>query len=145
MIYDLFVSFGIPVSICVVLPVLIIWLLTRSRKHMMDKKVEFMIKCVENGVEVDPNIFENGKRQSAGLKKALLNRLAAGVICVIAGAAIMVISFISDMEWIYGPLTAAFVILAVGVGMLVWYFVGVKFLKEEINAEQEINVKQMQQ
>lgn len=133
--YDLIISFGIPVSICVVLPVLIVWLVLRFRKHTIDKKVELLSKCIENGIEIDPGILANTRMKNGSTRKSLLNKLATAIIFLISGLAILVISIINDMTMVYGPMTASIIILSVGLGMLAWYLTGVKFLKNEMEKE----------
>lgn len=133
--YDLIISFGIPVSICVVLPVLIVWLVLRFRKHTIDKKVELLSKCIENGIEIDPGILANTRMKNGSTRKSLLNKLATAIIFLISGLAILVISIVNDMTMVYGPMTASIIILSVGLGMLAWYLTGVKFLKNEMKKE----------
>lgn len=133
--YDLIISFGIPVSICVVLPVLIVWLVLRFRKHTIDKKVELLSKCIENGIEIDPGILANARMKNGSTRKSLLNKLATAIIFLISGLAILVISIVNDMTMVYGPMTASIIILSVGLGMLAWYLTGVKFLKNEMEKE----------
>lgn len=133
--YDLIISFGIPVSICVVLPVLIVWLVLRFRKHTIDKKVELLSKCIENGIEIDPGILANARMKNSSTRKSLLNKLATAIIFLISGLAILVISIVNDMTMVYGPMTASIIILSVGLGMLAWYLTGVKFLKNEMEKE----------
>lgn len=133
--YDLIISFGIPVSICVVLPVLIVWLVLRFRKHTIDKKVELLSKCIENGIEIDPGILANTRMKNGSTRKSLLNKLATAIIFLISGLAILVISIVNDMTMVYGPMTASIIILSVGLGMLAWYLTGVKFLKNEMEKE----------
>ena len=48
----------IPISICVVLPLIIIALVLRNRRHEVDKKTELMMKAVENGATLDPAFFQ---------------------------------------------------------------------------------------
>lgn len=133
--YDLIISFGIPVSICVVLPVLIVWLVLRFRKHTIDKKVELLSKCIENGIEIDPGILANTRMKNGSTRRSLLNKLATAIIFLISGLAILVISIVNDMTMVYGPMTASIIILSVGLGMLAWYLTGVKFLKNEMEKE----------
>ena len=40
-------------GICVILPVLIVWLVLRSRKHEVDRKTEVVLKAMEAGIPID--------------------------------------------------------------------------------------------
>ena len=53
----------IPLGICVVLPVMIVWLVNRTRQNETNRKTEIMLKAIEAGatlVRVGSKIF--GKR-----------------------------------------------------------------------------------
>lgn len=39
----------LPIFICVVLPVMIVWLVTRAKQNETNKKAEIMLKAIENG------------------------------------------------------------------------------------------------
>ena len=41
----------VPIFICVILPIAIVWLVVRARKHEMDKKTEIMLKAIEAGAK----------------------------------------------------------------------------------------------
>ena len=62
---------------CVALPIVIVWLVVRARTQKMNRKMDILMKAVENGQQVDPALLVTaevggGKYQ---LKKNLLNRL----------------------------------------------------------------------
>ena len=42
----------IPITIVVLLPVLVVWLVMRTRQHEVDKKTEILMKAIENGAEL---------------------------------------------------------------------------------------------
>ena len=60
-------------GVCVVLPVLIVWLVLRSRKHQIDRKTEIVMKAIEAGVPVDENFFKSPKKEK-NLKKFIKKR-----------------------------------------------------------------------
>lgn len=43
----------LPLGVSVVLPVLIVWLVTRARQNEINKKTEIMLKAIESGVAMD--------------------------------------------------------------------------------------------
>ena len=51
----------VPIFICVVLPVTIVWLITRARQNETNRKTEVMLKAIEAGATVDANLFKNSK------------------------------------------------------------------------------------
>ena len=54
----------LPIGVCVVLPVTIVWLIMRTRQNETNRKAEIMLKAIEAGVAVDPNLFKEEKRYS---------------------------------------------------------------------------------
>ena len=74
----------IPISICVVLPLIIIALVLRNRRHEVDKNTELMLKAVENGTTLDPAFFQgNGRKKT--VKEMLMGWLKAGCITTALG------------------------------------------------------------
>ena len=63
----------IPISICVVLPALIVWLIGRVKQNETNRKAEIMLKALDNGAKIDTDFF---KSQSASrtIKERLLGR-----------------------------------------------------------------------
>ena len=47
----------VPIGICVVLPVMLVWLVTRVRRNEIDKKTEVMLKAIESGATIDSDLF----------------------------------------------------------------------------------------
>lgn len=133
------IALSIPIAICVVLPVMVVWLTTRSKNHLIDKKTEVLLKAIENGQEVDPELFAEPKANRKGsTKKLLLNRLQNGVLFSILGI-FLILSVLFDCTIMTNEIQVfiAGASLAVGVACFVAYFVGRKMLAAEIQAEEE--------
>ena len=137
----------IPLFVCVVLPIAIVWLVVSSRKHEMDKKTELMLKAIESGAQIDPEFFKpKEKEKSRGrLKQDLLDKLTGACITTFMGIAFLAFG-IADMYvptlskglWFMevSPLAGA-ILLAVGIGLFISYFMGKKMLAKEIEAEEK--------
>ena len=39
----------IPISVCVVLPVMVVWLVNRTRQNEINRKADIMLKAIESG------------------------------------------------------------------------------------------------
>ena len=135
---DFFVAFLLPVCIVVVLPVAIVLIISFNTKAKYEKKFSFLEKCVENGVEINPDlIVDQGKKalsSKATLKTMLLNRLAGGVSFLLIGIGLFISSVTFYTKDLFLPGIA---LIAVGIGLLVWYFIGKKMLAEDIKDEKE--------
>ena len=136
---DFFVEFLLPVFVVVILPISIVLIVNLTNKSRYNKKYSFLEKCVENGVEIDPDLLADGRKESlssrATLKTKLLNRLTAGIILTLAGIGLLIWNLIADVD---DSLTfVSIALIAVGIGLLIWYFVGKKLLAEDIKDEEE--------
>ena len=48
----------ISLGICLAMPVLIVWLISRMRQNETNRKAEIMLKAIDNGVTVDTELFK---------------------------------------------------------------------------------------
>ena len=130
----------VPVAVCVVLPVMVVWLVFRSRNHIVDRKAEVLLKAIENGQDIDPEMFasddrsKRSDRSRRSLKMNLLGRLQTGIILVIMGAGLVACAMvIPDKTSLF---IIACILLAIGIGFFVSFFVGRKWMEAEIKAEE---------
>ena len=133
----------IPLGICVVLPVMIVWLVMRTRQHETDKKTEIMLKAIEAGTTVDAEFFKSTQKGQKTIKERLLSRLAAGSISSLIGVALLVLAliFVNSYGWDFNatpaPLLAIVggILLATGLALFVVFFAGKKMMAREMEAE----------
>ncbi len=127
----------IPIGICVVLPLIIIALVLRNRRHEVDKKTELMMKAIENGTTLDPSFFQ---QTSCCRMKTVKDKLMGWLLaaCITSGigllsCASMLAAFIprwSDLMRSPGPgpiisvLSISGVLIAVGIAFFIVYFIG---------------------
>ena len=121
----------IPISICVVLPLIIIALVLRSRRHEVDKNTELMLKAVESGTTLDPAFFQGYGRKKT-VKEMLMGWLKAG--CITTALGIMTggvlgyaLSLGNHLE--KNPEDALLLIfpaalIAIGISFFIVYFIG---------------------
>lgn len=126
------------IAICVVLPIMIVWLVTQARRHEIDKKSEIMIKAIEAGTPIDVNLLK-APQKARTVKQVLLKRLTGASITSLMGTAFLCLGyFITDTIGLNEILPFfGFVLLSVGIGLFISYFVGRKFLAKEIEAEEK--------
>lgn len=137
-------SLLIPLGVCVVLPVLIIWLNSRVRLNETNKRAEVMLKALEAGKEIDPELLKGAKRPLT-LKEKLLRRLTWACIISLSGVTMLVMGIITSnaSSWQLSespaPLAvyAGGLLLAIGLSLLAVYFVGKKMLAKEIAAQEQ--------
>ncbi len=128
----------LPILICVVLPVTIVWLALRARQHAIDKKAEIMLKAIESGATIDPNLLKPQTEQKS-LKEKLLARLTGACVTSLLGTAFLIGSLVLDWDITFVPIQTSLlggILLAVGIALFVSYFAGKNMLAKEIEAEE---------
>lgn len=133
----------ISLGICVALPVLIVWLIGRVRQNEVNRKAEIMLKAIEAGAEINPDLLQREKKPKS-LKERLLTRLTAGIVCTLIGITILVTGLVTPLqEGFDGPRTLlpflvdtpGMIFISVGIGLFVYYFAGKKMLAKELGEE----------
>lgn len=134
------VALLIPICICVVLPVMVVWLVTRARIKKNEQKMAVLVKAIENGVEVDPELLVSETESSRNTKMKLIKKLTTGIVCSLIGIALLVCPSLEAFEGVAG-LEMLYVIggalVAIGVAYIVTFFVGKRYLAPEIEAEEK--------
>lgn len=137
-------TFGIevivPIFICVVLPVMIVWLVMRAKKNETDRKAEIMLKAIESGAAIDPDFFKPQKTDQRTLKEKLLGRLTGACVTSLLGIVFLVGGIGFGWKLNLGALPSlpllGGILLAVGIALFVVFFVSRKMLAREIEAEE---------
>ena len=135
-----------PLGICVVLPVMIVWLVMRTRQNETNKKTEIMLKAIESGATVDTEFFKSQQRGQKTIKERLLSRLTGGSIFSLIGVVLLVLAIVfansyAPNGWNFGSSPApAFAIiggisLATGLALFAVFFVSKKMMAREMEAE----------
>lgn len=121
-----------------VLPIIIIWLVTRKQINETNKRTEIIMSALEKNRDV--NVAEwldklAPDNKGKLMKEKLMTKLTWGIICLILGIGTIIyracFSLVSPMPTFLG----GGALLAVGIALLVSFFFGKKFLAKEIEAE----------
>lgn len=135
-----------PLGVCVVLPVMIVWLVMRTRQNETNKKTEILLKAIESGATVDTEFFKSQQREQKTIKERLLSRLTWGSISSLIGVVLLVLAIVfansyAPDGWNFGssPAPTFAVIggisLAIGLALFAVFFVGKKIMAREMEAE----------
>lgn len=127
------VQTAVPLGLLVVLPIIIVWIVYKSRINRDNKNTEIILKAVESNPNVDVDkLIASMQRQVKTPQQILQLRLLRGCIFSLIGIAIgglvlaMALGGGCDYEDIYELLAIAAVSLAVGISYLIVYFVSRK-------------------
>ena len=129
-------------GVCVVLPVLIVWMVLRARKHQIDRKTEIVMKAIDAGIPVDESFFKSPKKVK-GTKKELLERLTGACVTTFLGIAFLTLSICgknlpgADVSDYVDLVLPGGILLAIGIALFIAYFIGRKMLAPDVEAEEK--------
>lgn len=134
-----------PLGICVVLPVMIVWLVMRTRQNETNRKTEIMLKAIESGVTVNADLFKQ-RHETMTIKERLLKLLSSASVVSLIGVAILVICICmvtKNGNTMHGDAIAVLtvfmivggILLAIGLALFIVFFAGRKMLAKEMEAE----------
>ena len=142
--FELLCDVMVPIGICVILPVSIVMLYLRARKHETNKRTEILLAAIEKNAEIDVEDFlAKLAPPKKSIKQMLLTKLMWGSIITAIGAGAMGYTIYADVmgEMRVGILQNCYLfsapILLVGVAILIVFFVSKKILAKELQAEEE--------
>ena len=130
----------LPIFVVVVLPVMVVWLVTRARLKKNEQKMAVLVKAIENGVDIDPALLVSETEGGRNTKMKLVRKLTTGVICAIIGLAVLICTQLDAFEGVAGIemlYIIGGVLIAVGAAYILAFLVGRKYLAPEIEAEEK--------
>jgi len=130
----------LPIFVMVVLPVMVVWLVTRARLKKNEQKMAVLVKAIENGVDIDPALLVSETEGGSNTKMKLVRKLTTGVICAIIGLAVLICTQLDAFDGVAGIemlYIIGGVLIAVGAAYILAFFVGRKYLAPEIEAEEK--------
>ena len=134
----------IPLCICVVLPVLIVWIIGKVKQNETNRKAEIMLKALDNGSKIDADFFRS-RSGSKTIKERLLGRLTGACVTSLIGVAFISVGIFLQHLPDWDPSVEAVIftyliggiLIAVGVSLFIVYFSGKKMLAKEMEAEEK--------
>lgn len=134
----------VPIAICVVLPIAIVWMTTRARIKRDNLRKEIILAAMEKNSDIDiEEMTKKLNRPKKLLKEKLIMRLLCGsmfvgfgILTYVALAVYMCI-FGQDTNMFIGLSFVAVPSLAVGIAFLINFFVGRNMLAKEMEAERD--------
>ncbi|MBR4402113.1 MAG: hypothetical protein IKT29_01115 [Flavobacteriales bacterium] len=126
----------VPIGICVVLPIMIVWLVMRAKINETNKRTEILRIAIEKNTDIDiAEFIKKMNPPQKTLKEKLLNRLLCGVLFTVLGIGALFFGLISYCDVGPSAYIPSILFFPLGIAYLINYFVGKKMLKKEIEAE----------
>ena len=125
----------IPIVVSGIMPIAVVALIAWAYAKRSEHRMNVMIKAIENGAELDQNAIMGLKSKVKSTRKELVSRLGSGVMLTLMGLMFILAAAFglsSFPSWGYYP---GFPLLAAGIGLLVSFLYGRKYLKSQIEAE----------
>lgn len=142
-IMGIFMIIIIVIGCCVVLPLLIVWMTNKRKRHEIDKKTEILKTLLEKNPDIDPvevmnklNMSQDSSKKS--LKQSLLEKLLNGCICMLVGLVIF-LTHHYGMIFLGSKaigIVGGGILTAVGVAFIIYYCVSKNVLRNELEAEE---------
>ena len=142
----------VPIACGCVLPIVIIWLGVRQKMNESKNRTQIVLAAIEKNPNLDiEELMARISPKKKLLKEKLLSKLQIGYITTFLGIGFLIYSIYSDyvggmdsndLRMLY---LAGAILLGVGVAFLISYSKGKKMLAKEIEAEQKMLEKGINQ
>ena len=138
-----------------VLPIMAIWFVTRMKSNESKDRTKIVLTAIEKNPDMDlEELMKKMTPQRKSLKERMLSRMMWGTIITFIGACFtgfgiyghhafnpfkngdVDATLISTYGWANNGLYIGVILLAVGIALLLYYFIGKKVLAKEIEAEE---------
>ena len=128
------------IGICVVLPIIVVFMNNRTAQNETNKKTEVLLKSIEAGAKIDSEYFKPQLKEKT-LKEKLLGKLTAACVVTAIGLAFciatLIIANIGGGSYFIEFILIGSVVLAIGIALFISYFISKNMLAKEIEAEEE--------
>lgn len=142
----------IPISICAILPIIIVWLYLKNKSNETNRRAEIMKLAIENNTQQTDlsGLLNSLNSKQKGVKERLLTRLMWGGISTAIGLGILAATYWTDNQnrvayGHYAPSQEEYfaggIFLLVGIAIIITFFISKHMLKQEIEAEEKANGK----
>lgn len=134
MVEDVVIGFGLPLFICVVLPITIVLILSKVKMNSDNKRAEIIMKALESNADVNADKLVGSLHQSQMSERDMQNRrLLRGCIFLLLGLVSMIAGVVFAVK---GESTTEALLLgggclAIGASYMIVYFVSRKNAPQE--------------
>lgn len=132
-----------PIGICVVLPIIIVWLNMRRKTNETNRRTEVLLAAIEKNPDMDMEDFirkMNPKTKTT--KERLMSRLLWGLVFIAIGTSLLLSALYQDYQGGAGldffPIySGCGCVLLIGISFVAVFFISKRMLAKEIEAEEK--------
>ena len=138
-----YTSIIISLGICVVLPVLIVWLIMRKQTNDTNKRTEIILAALEKNPNLQIEEFiKQLNPPKKSLKKGLLEKLLCACLFIAIGISFLGVALWIDFKGgsdkdIYQIYFISIASLGIGISFLIVYFISKRMLAKELESEEK--------
>ena len=143
LILDSVVEALIPLGICVVLPIMSIWLVMRNKTNETNKRTEVLLAAIEKNPDLDmEDLIRKMNPKSKTTKERLMGRLLWGLVFIAIGTSTLLSALYQDYQGgaglDYFPIySGSGCVLLIGISFVAVFFISKRMLAKEIEAEEK--------
>ena len=133
-----YTSIIISLGICVVLPVLIVWLIMRKQTNDTNKRTEIILAALEKNPNLQIEEFiKQLNPPKKSLKKELLEKLLCACVFIAIGISFLGVALWIDYKGGSDPKDIYQISLGIGISFLIVYFISKRMLAKELESEEK--------
>ena len=132
----------IPIGICVILPIIIVWLNMRRKTNETNRRTEVLLAAIEKNPDLDmEDLIRKMNPKTKTTKERLMSRLLWGLVFIAIGASTLLSALYQDYQGgalVYFPIySVGGCLLLIGISFVAVFFISKRMLAKEIEAEEE--------
>ena len=133
----------VPIGICVILPIIIVWLIMRRKTNETNRRTEVLLAVIEKNPDLDmEDLIRKMNPKSKTTKERLMSRLLWGLVFIAIGASTLLSALYQDYQGgaslDYFPIySGGGCLLLIGISFVAVFFISKRMLAKEIEAEEK--------
>ena len=146
--YDFLEEIIIPLSMCVAMPVMIVWIIFRKKTNDTNRRTEILLAAIEKNPDIDMEEFiRKMNPHNLTIKEKLLRRLLYGSILSTIGICFMGTALWMDYKGgmstndLMGLYLGGSIFFFVGLSIIVVFFISKRMLAKEIEVEEKKTIE----
>ena len=132
-----------PIGICVVLPIIIVWLNMRRKTNETNRRTEVLLAVIEKNPDLDmEDLIRKMNPKSKTTKERLMGRLLWGLVFIAIGTSLLLSALYQDYQGgasvdYFAIYSGCGCLLLIGISFVAVFFISKRMLAKEIEAEEE--------
>lgn len=133
----------VPIGICVILPIIIVWLIMRRKTNETNKRTEVLLAVIEKNPDLDmEDLIRKMNPKTKTTKERLMGRLLWGLVFIAIGTSLLLSALYQDNLGGAGPeyfpiYCGSGCLLLIGISFVAVFFISKRMLAKEIEAEEK--------